>query len=117
MHADRLDPARLELAQLGRLKAASFIEATTLILLVVVAVPLKHLAGMPAVVSVVGPIHGLAFAAYIWIAVQTAGGGGWTRPELLRLALTAFLPFAGYANLPLIRRKAGELAMAQDGER
>ena len=108
---------RLELAQLRRLEAVSLVEATTLVLLVGAAVPLKHLAGMPMAVTVMGPLHGLAFAAYIWTVLQTAAGGGWRRAEWLRLVATAFVPFAGYANLPLIRRKAEALAPAQAGTR
>ncbi len=51
---------RLELSQLRRLELASLVEATTLVLLVGVAVPLKHFAGQPTAVAVMGPIHGLA---------------------------------------------------------
>lgn len=106
---------RLELAQLRRLQAASLVEATTLVLLIDVAVPLKHLAGQPGAVTVMGPAHGLAFAAYVWTVVQTVAGGGWRMPEWLRLVVTAFVPFAGYANLPLIRRKAEALTLAPSG--
>ena len=103
---------RLERLQLRRLELASLVEATTLILLVGVAVPLKHLAGHPVAVAVMGPVHGFAFVAYIWTVLQTVAEGGWRRPEWLRLVATAFVPFAGYANLALIRRKAGALALA-----
>ena len=103
---------RLERAQLRRLEAASLVEATTLLLLVGVAVPLRHLAGQPGAVTVMGPVHGLAFAAYVWTVLQTTAGGGWHRREWLRLLATAFVPFAGFANLPLIRRKERALAAA-----
>ena len=95
----------LEAAQLRRLEVASLVEATTLILLVGIAVPLKHLAGQPLGVTVMGPVHGIAFCFYVWTVVQTIAGGGWTRPEWIRLVVTAFVPIAGYTNLPLIRRK------------
>jgi len=108
---------RLELLQLRRLEVALLVEATTLILLVGVAVPLRHLAGKPAAVTVMGPIHGLAFVAYIWTVFQTVAEGGWRRSEWLRLVATAFVPFAGYAYLSLIRRKAEALALAPAGGR
>ena len=95
----------LELAQLRWLEVASLVEATTLILLIGVAVPLKHLAGQPLGVTVMGPVHGIAFCFYVWTVVQTITGGGWTRPEWMRLVVTAFVPIAGHTNLPLIRRK------------
>jgi integral membrane protein len=103
----RLD---LEAAQLRRLEAVSLIEATTLVLLVCVAVPLKHLAGWPMGVAIVGPIHGLAFLSYGWVAIQTVAGGGWRRAEAARLLLLAVVPFGGYFNLGLIRRKKSELS-------
>ncbi len=102
---------RLELLQLRRLEVASLVEATTLILLVGMAVPLRHLAGKPLAVTVMGPVHGLAFAAYVWTVLQTTAGGGWRKPEWLRLVATAFVPLAGYTNLSLIRRKVKALAL------
>ena len=108
---------QLELAQLRRLEAASLVEATTLVLLIGVAVPLKHLAGISLAVTVMGPVHGLAFAAYLWTVLQTVAGGGWQRAEWLRLLAVAFVPFAGYASLPMIRRKAETVALPQAGTR
>ena len=102
----RLD---LETAQLRRLEQVSLIEATTLVLLVCVAVPLKHLAGLPTAVAVMGPIHGLAFLSFGWVAIQTVAGGGWRRAEVARLLLLAVIPFGGYFNLAQIRRKRTKL--------
>lgn len=110
--ADGPGHIRLKLSQLRWLEVASVVEATTLFLLVGVAVPLKHFGGEPVGVAVMGPVHGIAFAAYLWIIVQTVAGGGWQAPEWLRLVVTAFVPLAGYTNLPLIRRKAVALALA-----
>jgi integral membrane protein len=107
--ASRLD---MEAAQLRRLELVSLLEATTLVLLVCIAVPLKHLAGLPVAVAVMGPIHGLAFLTYGWVAIQTVAGGGWRRPEAARLLLLAVIPFGGYFNLALIRRKKLELGTA-----
>ena len=103
------DGMRLELAQLRHLEVASVVEATTLVLLVGIAVPLKHLAAQPLGVTIMGPVHGIAFCLYIWMAVQTIAGGGWSKREGLRLVLSALLPFAGYTTLFLTRRKAAAL--------
>lgn len=99
----------IERAQLRRLEIASFAEATTLVLLVCVAVPLKHLAGYPAGVRIMGPVHGLAFLGYVWMAVQTVAGGGWTGTEAIRLFFGAFVPFGGFFNLPFLARKVALL--------
>ncbi len=99
---------RIEAEQFRRLEAASVIEATTLLLLVLVAVPLKHMAGWPLGVRMMGPVHGLAFLFYGWTAVETVAGGGWRRPEIMRLLLVAFIPLAGFANVAFLRRKAAD---------
>ena len=112
IQADAPAGVKLELAQLRRLELVSLIEATTLILLVVIAVPLKYFAGRPEAVTVMGPVHGIAFCFYVWTLVQTVAGGDWHPAEWLRLAVTAFVPLAGYTNLALIRRKAAALQAA-----
>ena len=107
--ADTTAGVKLELAQLRRLELASLVEASTLVLLLGVAVPLKHFAGHPEAVGLMGPVHGIAFCFYAWTLVQTVAGGDWRPAEWLRLAITAFVPLAGYTNLALIRRKAAAL--------
>ena len=96
---------RIDGAQLRRLEVASFAGATTLVLLVCVAVPLKHLAGYPVAVRVMGPVHGLAFLTYVWIAVQTVAGGGWRRTDAIRLFVGALVPFGGFLNLAFLARR------------
>lgn len=98
----------LERAQLRRLRLASLGEGTTLILLVGVAVPLKHLAGQPLGVRIMGPVHGLMFLAYLWTAVQTVSGGGWSGRDIVRLLIGALVPFGGFLNMTLLRRKMRE---------
>ncbi|MBB2961464.1 DUF3817 domain-containing protein [Methylobacterium sp. R2-1] len=93
---------------------AAAAEATTLLLLVGVAVPLKHLGDWPAAVQVLGPIHGLAFVAYLWLVLQSLGAGLLSRGEAARLALSAFVPVAGYlAARSLGRRTAGQPSRRQ----
>lgn len=101
---------KIELAQLRRLKVVSLLEGTTLLLLVLVAVPLKHLAGWKTASSIMGPVHGLAFLAYVWTIIETVSGGGWSRREAARLAVVAFVPFGGFTNGAVLRRKAASLA-------
>ena len=82
----------------GRLRIAGFAEGTTLLVLVGVAVPLKHLAGMPTAVSMLGPLHGLAFIAYFVAAMEVVGAGELARRDAWRTALVALVPFGTFAN-------------------
>ena len=56
------------LRKLQFLRWMSWLEGGTLLLLLLVAVPLKRLAGIPEVVSWVGPVHGGAFLVYQFTA-------------------------------------------------
>ena len=103
------DPAAEERRQVRRLRLASVVEGTTLVVLLLVAVPAKHLFGLPILVRLVGPLHGLAFLAYLWMLAATVSGGGWSRRETLRLALAAFVPFGAFANTGLLRRREAAL--------
>ncbi|SEH34322.1 integral membrane protein [Methylobacterium sp. 275MFSha3.1] len=71
-------------------------EATTLLLLVGVAVPLKHFSDLPLAVRILGPIHGFAFVAYLWLILQSLGAGLMSRSVAARLTLCALIPLAGY---------------------
>ncbi|MBW6424909.1 DUF3817 domain-containing protein [Rhizobium sp. XQZ8] len=51
-------------------------EAMTLLILVLVAVPLKHLAGISEATRVMGPVHGLAFLGFCWAVTRSAGERG-----------------------------------------
>lgn len=109
-----LEDVHGETKLLQGLGLAAAAEATTLLLLVGVAVPLKHLGDWPAAVQVLGPIHGLAFVAYLWLVLQSLGAGLLSRGEAARLALSAFVPVAGYlAARSLGRRTAGQPSRRQ----
>ena len=99
-----------ELDQLRRMQAISLLEGTTLTLLVFVAVPLKHLAGLPAATKVMGCVHGLAFLLYLWALVQTATSGRWSRAETVKMFLAAFVPFGAFLNERALARRRATLA-------
>ena len=99
-----------DIRQLSRMRLASILEATTLAVLVFVAVPLKHAFGMPQLVSAMGPIHGLAFLFYIWMLIQSHFQIGWTGREWLRMVACAFIPLAGFINERLLKQRQDALA-------
>ena len=89
-----------------RLKWAAMTEGATLLLLLGVAVPLKHLAHHPVAVSIMGPTHGLAVLVYLWQIAVAAPSGQWTGREIARLLIGAVLPLGAWFSIALIERKA-----------
>jgi integral membrane protein len=100
-----LVPVEEDVAQIKRLRLASMAEATTLLILLAVAVPLKHALGYSIATRIMGPMHGVAFVAYAWCLMETVSAGGWSRSEIVRLTVAAFIPFGGFLNGPLLRKK------------
>jgi integral membrane protein len=96
--------------QIRRMRLASLLEATTLVILVFVAVPLKHVFGISQASALMGPIHGLAFIFYIWSLVQAVTDGGWPGWTVLRMVACAFIPLAGFVNERLLRQQERRLA-------
>ena len=103
-----IERVTLAARQLRRLRVSALAEATTLILLVGVAVPLKHLGDWPFAVRFLGPIHGFAFVAYVWLVLQSLGAGLLSRSEALRLATAAFVPVAGFFTIRFLTRRIAE---------
>lgn len=90
---------------LRNLQLASIFEGITLLALLGIAVPLKHLAGLPQAVSLAGPVHGLAFLAYLWVAMNVGAGCNWKGREFGRVMGAAFVPFGFISTLRFIRRQ------------
>lgn len=108
-----MSPGTNDVAALRRLRFASIVEASTLLALLLVAVPLKYAFGLALATRILGAIHGAAFIFYAWaLSAAVGGGGSWSLREVTRLTLGAFIPFGGFANGPLLRRKERGAAAA-----
>ncbi len=81
---------------INMLRKAALVEGSTLILLVLIAVPLKRLMGMPEVVSIIGPIHGLAFLVYFGMLMLFLSRGFLTTKQWGIGFIAAFIPFGSF---------------------
>jgi integral membrane protein len=99
-----------ELGQLRRMRLVSVVEGCTLLILVFVAVPIKHLGGHAIATTIIGPIHGMAFLLYIWTLIQTVSGADFARPDVVRMVVAAFFPFGAFLNERALRRRQALLA-------
>lgn len=99
-----------ERRQLYRMRVVSMIEGSTLLILVFVAVPLKHLGGHPIATTIMGPVHGMAFLLYVWMLIQTVAGAAFPRRDVVRMVVAAFIPFGAFFNERILRRRQALLA-------
>jgi integral membrane protein len=70
-------------------------EATTFLALLVASV-VKRTADAEIGVTVLGPIHGALFLAYIFMTIYLRPELGWSNRTTLLIMLGAVLPFGGY---------------------
>lgn len=75
------------------LRVLSWLEGASLLLLLLVAVPLKHVGGWPAPVRVLGSLHGLLFLLFGLALWQSSLERRWPRRRALRLLGLSVLPF------------------------
>lgn len=76
------------------LRRLALLEGLTLLVLILVAVPLKYLAHWPLGVRIVGPVHGLAFLVYCWGLVES----DLPSSQRWRCFFGAFLPGAVFST-------------------
>ncbi|VUD64411.1 hypothetical protein TDB9533_03309 [Thalassocella blandensis] len=73
-------------------------ESITLLILVFIAVPLKHLAGLPTATKIAGSIHGIVFLYFLWILIRAYSSGLLPWRLCLRLLIGSVIPFGGLFN-------------------
>jgi integral membrane protein len=79
---------------IGRLRLFAFLESISLLVLVFVALPLKHLYKYPVLVKVMGPIHGSLFLLFVFNALNVGVEQKWKFKEITwKLLVACFIPF------------------------
>jgi integral membrane protein len=114
MAAERTAPARDSeqaiAAALQRYRVMANVVGVLLIALIVVAVPLKYLAGIPTPVTVLGTAHGWLYALFFLSAVDLALRAKWSLKGSALTVLAGTVPFLSfYAERTATRKtRAGE---------
>ncbi len=93
---------------IGLLRLAGYAEGTTLILLLFITVPLKRIFKSPELVSVIVPLHILAYLIYMVFAISLISDGGWKKRGMFRIFIVALIPFGTFANDPFLSRREKE---------
>ncbi len=79
-----------------RFRVLAYAVGVLLVVLVLVGVPLRYLAGIPEVSRTVSPVHGLVFVVYLVTLVDLARRVGWGVKRVLLLALCGVVPFLSF---------------------
>jgi integral membrane protein len=84
---------RAQTGALTRYRVMAYVVGVWLILLVLVAVPLKYLADSPTMVEIVGPVHGFLYLAYLVTALNLAFQARWSAVRTVLVMLAGTVPF------------------------
>ncbi len=81
---------------LVRYRAMAYIVGIGLIVLVFVGVPLQYGASQPAVVKIVGPVHGMLYIVYLLTALDLARRARFSIPQMMAMVGAGFVPFLAF---------------------
>ena len=73
----------------------ALVEATSFLILLV-ATALKYGADGPDLAPILGPIHGVLFLAYVYMALSLREDAGWDSPTTVGVLAEAVIPFSGF---------------------
>ena len=81
---------------LTRYRVMAYVTGTLLVVLVLVAMPLKYAADVPGPTKVIGMLHGFLYAIYLlaafWLALQARWSAKWT----VLVLLAGTIPFVSF---------------------
>jgi integral membrane protein len=78
---------------LGRLRIAALIEGITCIILYLIAMPLKYMAGIETAVKIPGMVHGIFFIAYLLALLPVYRLQKWSFKTLFIAGIASVVPF------------------------
>jgi integral membrane protein len=85
-------PPPLAATTIHQLRVLGLIEGASFLVLLLIAMPLKYLAGMPVAVRYVGMAHGLLFVLYVAAGLWTGISLRWPVRRTLLVLAAAVLP-------------------------
>ncbi|HEV7658027.1 MAG TPA: DUF3817 domain-containing protein [Mycobacteriales bacterium] len=77
-------------------RALAYTVGVGLVILVLVAVPLKYLADSPTLVAIVGPLHGFLYMVYLVATVNLAFRARWSPVKTVLVMLAGTIPFVSF---------------------
>lgn len=89
-----VDPAKK--STLVRYRVMAYVVGVGLLVLVLIGVPLQYAADKPAVVEVVGPIHGLLYMVYLLTVADLARRFRLGLAQVIALVAAGFVPFVAF---------------------
>jgi integral membrane protein len=95
---------------LTRYRVMAYVVGVWLLVLVLVAMPLKYLADSPAMVEIVGPVHGFLYLLYLVTVVDLGFRARWTPVRTVLVMLAGTIPFVSFVAERKVTRELAATA-------
>ncbi len=105
MSTDRTATATASRGALLRYRVLAWVVGVMLLVLVLVAMPLKYLAESPALVQTIGPVHGFLYMVYLLVAIDLAVKARWSPLGTLLVLLAGTVPFLSFVAERIVTRR------------
>ena len=100
---------------LRQLRVVGFLEGTSFLFLLFVAMPLKHFAGLPIAVRIAGSVHGLLFLLFLSSLFRVATERDWPARRSLQAFGASLIPFGTFALDRALKREMAEAPATDPG--
>lgn len=83
--------------KIGRLRLIGFLEGISLLVLIFVAVPMKHIYQNPELSKLLGPVHGAIFILFVLNTMSVGIEQNWKfKNTTWKLLVACFIPFGTF---------------------
>lgn len=91
---------------LDKFRALSLIEGSSLIILLLIAMPAKYYLDIKMVVPIIGTIHGLLFLGYMIMSLMVSHRHNWSILKWLMVFLAGVFPFGCLLIDKMLKRES-----------
>ncbi len=105
MSTDRTGTATVSRGALLRYRVLAWVVGVMLLVLLLVAVPLKRLGDSPGLVQTIGPMHGFLYMVYLLVAIDLAVKARWSPGGTLLVLLAGTVPFVSFLAERVVTRR------------
>jgi len=90
---------------LKQLRVVAFLEGLSFLVLLLIAMPLKHVYGLPQAVRVVGSLHGLLFVGFVALLFRVASERDWPIKRSFLAFVASLVPGGTFVLDRALRRE------------
>lgn len=82
---------------IGRLRIIGFFEGISLLILIFIAMPMKYIYGNPALVKIIGQLHGILFLLFVFNTLSVGVEQKWRfKDTTWKVLLACVVPFGTF---------------------